>query len=233
MTCGFVHLDGPYVLGALPPAERLLFEQHLPGCPGCARSVRELAGLPGLLSRVAVAVVEDPPPEEPVPDTLLPGLLRAVRSTRRRRSLVSLGAAAATVAVAVAGVTLARSGEPDGTVTSGRPSSSASAPAGRAMVPVGGAPVRASLTLASVTWGTRLELACTYAPSGHHYDLPETAKYALVVRTRDGHTEQVGTWRAAEGRTMRVTAATSTARRDIASVEVRTMNGHPVLELAS
>jgi hypothetical protein len=46
-----------------------------------------------------------------------------------------------------------------------------------------------------------------------------------------GGTERVGTWRALDGRTMRVTAATATDRRDIRSVQVRTADGHPVLEL--
>jgi hypothetical protein len=53
------------------------------------------------------------------------------------------------------------------------------------------------------------------------------------VRTRDGRTEQVGTWSSLEGRTMRLTAATSATVRDIASVEVRTTDGRPVLELTA
>jgi hypothetical protein len=101
------------------------------------------------------------------------------------------------------------------------------------MVPLNGAPVRASLAFDSVTWGTRLDLTCTYAPHGDHYHLPRQVTYALVVHTRDGRTEQVGTWRSLEGRTMRLTAATSTARRDISSVEVRTADGRPVLELTA
>jgi hypothetical protein len=101
------------------------------------------------------------------------------------------------------------------------------------MVPVGGAPVRASVALASVTWGTRLDLTCTYAPTHEGYHLPRRVTYALVVRTRDGRTEQVGTWSSLQGRTMRLTAATSAAVRDIASVEVRTTDGRPVLELTA
>ena len=52
MSCEFAHDDGAYVLGALSPAERLAFERHLAAAPSApARS--ELAGLPGLLGRVA------------------------------------------------------------------------------------------------------------------------------------------------------------------------------------
>ena len=70
-----------------------------------------------------------------------------------------------------------------------------------------------------------------YAPTGYQGHLPRRVTYALFVRTRDGRTEQVGTWRSLEGRTMRLTAATSTPRANIASVEVRTTDGRPVLHL--
>jgi hypothetical protein len=121
----------------------------------------------------------------------------------------------------------------EGDRTPSAPVASAS-PAAQRMVPVGDVPVRASLAFASVTWGTRLDLTCTYAPSGERYQhLPPRVTYALVVRTRDGRTEQVGTWRSLEGRTMRLTAGTSTPRNQIASVQVRTTEGRPVLELTS
>src|SRR6185369_17388765 len=49
--------------------------------------------------------------------------------------------------------------------------------------------------------GPRLDLTCTYAPTGYQGHLPRRVTYALFVRTRDGRTEQVGTWRSLEGRT--------------------------------
>ena len=235
MSCELADRDGAYVLGSLSPAERQEFEQHLTGCKECARNVRELAGLPGLLARVDRAVLEDPHVVEPVPDTLLPALVRDVRRAGRRRTLVTAGLAAA-AAVVVVGVPLAVSGalEGDRTPSAGPPVTPASGtPVAQRMVPVGDVPVRASLAFASVTWGTRLDLTCTYAPSGEHYHhLPHRVTYALVVRTRDGRTEQVGTWRSLEGRTMRLTAGTSSPRDQIASVQVRTTEGRPVLELA-
>jgi hypothetical protein len=197
--------------------------------------VRELAGLPGLLARVDRAVLEDPHVVEPVPDTLLPALVRDVRRAVRRRTLVTAGLAAA-AAVVVVGVPLAVSGALEGDRSpSAAPSPgpvAAASPVAQRMVPVGHVPVRASLAFASVTWGTRLDLTCTYAPSGEQYQhLPHRVTYALVVRTRDGRTEQVGTWRSLEGRTMRLTAGTSSPRNQIASVQVRTTEGRPVLEL--
>jgi hypothetical protein len=234
MSCELADRDGAYVLGSLSPAERKEFEQHLAGCKECARNVRELAGLPGLLARVDRAVLEDPDVVEPVPDTLLPALVRDVRRAGRRRTLVTAGLAAA-AAVVVVGVPLAVSGALEGDHTpSAAPSGpvAAASPVAQRMVPVGDVPVRASLAFASVTWGTRLDLTCTYAPSEEHYHhLPHRVTYALVVRTRDGRTEQVGTWRSLEGRTMRLTAGTSSRRNQIASVQVRTAEGRPVLEL--
>ena len=235
MSCDLADRDASYVLGALSPAERKEFEQHLAVCDQCARNVRELAGLPGLLARVDRAVLEDPDVAVPVPDTLLPALVRDVRRAGRRRTLVTAGLAAA-AAVVVVGVPLAVSGVLEGDRTpSAAPSapvaSTPASPVAQPMVPLGGAPVRASLAFASVTWGTRLDLTCTYAPGGEHYHLPRRVTYALVVRTRDGRTEQVGTWRSLEGRTMRLTAGTSSPRNQIASVEVRTTEGRPVLEL--
>jgi hypothetical protein len=244
MTCDYTDRDGAYVLGALSTTERREFEEHLDDCADCTRAVRELAGLPGLLARVDPAVLERPPGEDPLPDTLLPSLLHTVRRTRRRRSFLTGSAAAAAVValVALAPFVVDRAHDPtdapsasstaDGTagVTT---TATTGATAGRAMAPLDGAPVSARISLASVAWGTRLDLVCTYAPRHEKYDPPKAVTYGLFVRSRDGHTEQVGTWRSLEDRTMRLTAATATARRDIVSVQVRTADGRPVLELAT
>ena len=107
MSCEYAEQDGAYVLGALPAGERLAFEQHLTTCDECSRAVRQLAGLPGLLSRVDTTVLDDAPADEPVPDALLTNLVREVRRTRRRRFLLVAGAAAAAV-VAVLALALPR-----------------------------------------------------------------------------------------------------------------------------
>ena len=79
-TDEFALFDAAYVLGALSPADRREFEEHLKGCAACASAVGELAGLPGLMSKVSeeqlTAEVEAPP------ETLLPSLARAVRRER-------------------------------------------------------------------------------------------------------------------------------------------------------
>ncbi len=233
MSCPFAHDDAAYVLGALSPVERLDFERHLGGCDDCTRAVRELAGLPGLLRRVEASVVEHPPVDEPVPDTLLPSLSREVRRARRRRTRAAAGLAAAVAAVIVS-VVVSQVGDGDAS-TPDVPGASSS-PSGvlaETMDPVGDVPVRGSVTLEQVTWGTRLGLTCTYDPDSVGYQLPPTVGYTLFVRTRDGRTEQVGSWRSVGGMTMQLSAATAASREDIASVEVRAPDGRVVLRLAA
>ena len=228
MSCDFAHLDGSYVLGALAPAERREYEEHLETCPACARAVQELAGLPGLLSRVDPAVLEEPYDEEQVPETLLPALVGEVRRSRRRRTMTAgvLAAAAAAVVVTLGAVAI------DATQGGGNPGATptASAPVGRAMQPVGYSGMQADVAFTAVPWGTRLDLTCSYA---QHHGVTAATTYTLVVHTRDGRTEQVATWHALPGRTMRLAAATSATAKDIASVEVRTAQGQPVLRLAT
>ena len=48
----FATWDAAYVLGALSPTERREFEAHLRECDRCSEAVSELAGMPGILSRV-------------------------------------------------------------------------------------------------------------------------------------------------------------------------------------
>lgn len=240
MTCTYTTWDGSYVLGALSPADREHYERHLADCPGCEEAVRDLAGLPGLLSRVDEHVVAAP--AETAPETLLPRLVREVRRERRRRARVATALAAAAVGVVVAGAAtfgvLTGSDAPDATPPpAGSPSVGAS-PAtpgsdARAMAPVGGAPVEGWLTLEPVPWGTRLTLVCTYAPTPRGYGHGQPTDYTLVVRSRDGAEREVATWNAVPGRAMQLTAATATGRADIASVEVRTGDGRPVLRLRS
>ena len=219
------HLDAAYVLGALEPEERELFEQHLASCGQCAQAVREVASLPRLLSTVDESVFTAEPESEPVPETLLPSLLREVRGRRRRQRRWALAAAAA-VAVAAAGTAVAWTSWPDDQPV-------AVAPAGTPMQQVGQDVLRASLAMEEVPWGTRLELTCTYdAPASGYRDAPAPA-YTLAIRTGTGDWEQVATWRAVPGRTVTVTGATAAGADDITSVEVRSATGRALLELDS
>ena len=228
--CAFAHDDAAYVLGALGPAERLDFERHLATCDRCARSVRALAGMPGLLDRVDASVLENPPADPPLPSTLMPALNRAVEARRRRRTAVLTGLAAAAATVAVLGVPLALRGD-DAPVSGPGTSAPSSHMETRAMAPLGDVPIEATLGLEQVTWGTRMLLTCSYDAGYAGLDLPDAMDYLLFVTTAEGRTEQVGSWRSVDGTTMRVPAATSVGRDDIATVEVRTPDGRVVLRL--
>lgn len=239
MTCRFAQDDGAYVLGALTPAERREFERHLTGCTDCTHAVAELAGLPGLLGAVDASVVEHPQVDDPVPATPLPGLLREVRRARRRRGWAAAGLGAAAAAAAAVAITVAvvRPGgddpgaRPTPSVTSSPTASSDPGPAPRPMRPVGDVPVRATVTVEQVTWGTRLGLVCTYDTRSVPYALPPEVDYTLYVRTRDGRAERVGSWRSVDGQPMRLTAGTAADVEELGSVEVRTADGRVVLSL--
>jgi hypothetical protein len=230
--CEFAHDDAAYVLGALSPAERLDYERHLQACDACSRSVRALAGMPGLLDLADAAVLEDPPADPPLPSTLLPSLHRAVDARQRRRTGVVAGlAAAAAAVVALAVPVVVDRGGDDPPVSGPATSSTSDDVETLEMVADGAAPIRATLGLEPVTWGTRMLLTCTYDTEWVDFELPDEVDYLLFVRAADGHTEQVGSWRSVDGTTMRVPAATSVARDDIAGVEVRTSDGRVVLRL--
>jgi hypothetical protein len=230
LGCIHAHDDAAYVLGALSPSERLDFERHLATCDECSRSVRSLAGMPGLLDRVDPSVLENPPADPPLPSTLLPALNHAVEARRRRRTTVIAGLAAAAAAVAVLGVPAVLDRGGDGP-PSADPGTSSPSPDVETlpMAPLGEVPIKATLGLEQVTWGTRMLLTCTYDASTVDFELPDELDYLLFVTTTHGRTEQVGSWRSVDGTTMRVPAATSVARDDIASVEVRTTDGRVVL----
>jgi hypothetical protein len=244
MSCEFAHDDGAYVLGALSPAERLAFKHHLADCAECTRSVAALAGLPGLLGRVDAAVLEEQDTLEEPPPTLLPALMEEVRRTRRRRTLLTAGLAAAAAAVlVVVPIGLWQlTGDSSPTTPPSAGASASSDPSDpsnvteepvpqQEMEPIGEVPVRATVSLEEVTWGTRVGLTCTYDPESVSYEPPPEADYLLFVRTRSGGTEQVGSWRSVGGKEMTIMAATARTPAELASVEVRTTDGRVVLRL--
>ena len=236
-ACAHAHEDAAYVLGALSPDDRGAFERHLPGCAACAQSVRELAGIPGLLARVPLDLVDPPREPPPVPATLLPALVRQVRRTERRRSWSVAALVGAAAAVAVIAVGVAALGNDDPPSAAPAPTPSTSSPTAEptsppeALRPVGDEPISGWVSLTPVGWGTRLDLTCSYAAESSDYPEPDWSTHRMLVRTDDGAVEQVATWRALPGKTMELTAATALASTDIVSIEVRTAADEVVLEL--
>lgn len=240
-------LDAAYVLCALEPEDREAFEEHLRTCRTCDDAVRRLEALPGLLAHVDEQVFLDGPAGPPVPETLLPGLLRRVRVRRRRdRRRVLAGAAAALVVAAGGALAWVQAVDRPGDLAAPQPSVGASpsagptpsggpgptvAPAGTRMRQVDQAAFSATLALEQVAWGTRLDLVCSYEVPAGGYAEGSVPSYTLAVQTRDGSWEEVAGWRAVPGRTISVTGATAASRDDIVSVEVRTPSGRTLLEL--
>jgi hypothetical protein len=234
MTCDFEHDAGSYVLGSLSPQERVAFERHLSVCDGCTRAVREFAGLPGLLARIPVEVVDPEQLPAPVPDTLLPGAVRRARRSQRRRTWVAGGLVAAAAAVAAVAVGISVAGSDDEPAPSASPVSPTTA-APLELRPVGSSSVSGWVSLTSVGWGTRVDLTCEYRnPAVGGYDHEDRVPtYTMDVRTTDGSTEQVASWKGLPGKKMHLAAATAAARDDIVEVVVRSADGTPVLELSN
>ena len=227
-TCQHEHEDGAYVLGALSPEDRVAFERHLAGCRDCAQSVRELAGLPGLLARVPVEILDPDQAPTPVPDTLLPALVRRVHRSRRRRAWVTGGLVAAAATIAIGAVGVATLGDDKGPPSSAHQGVTSTGTR-VLMTPVGSEPVSGWLSLTQVGWGTRLDLECSYAQESDAYHDSAAPTYTMVVTTSDGHSEQVASWKGLPGKTMRLSGATAADRDEITHVEIRTATGGTVL----
>ena len=226
IPCPYEMWDGSYLLGSLSPAERREFEAHLDGCEPCSRSVRDLAGLPGLLGRIGPDVFEETA-AEPVPETLLPRLSRAVRRSQQRRTWLTAGiAAAAAVAVTTGGVLALDHGT--GSTPEATPPTVSASPTptvqGR-VINTSSDPMVASVALTKVGWGTKVDLTCSYPRSAISYT---GGSYSLVVHTQDGRSERVATWNGLPGQTMHVSGATADWLQDITSVEVRHTDGPSV-----
>jgi hypothetical protein len=82
-----------------------------------------------------------------------------------------------------------------------------------------------------MAWGTRIDLTCSYRSQGNYPTAG--APYAMVVIDRHGDAQQVATWRALPDRPLTVMGASSQSRQDIASVEIRTMDGQTILRLST
>jgi anti-sigma-K factor RskA len=197
-----------YVLGALPASERPDFEAHLAECPDCRQAVADLAGIPGLLARVSPDDLADP---VPVPDTLVPGLLRAVRrSSRRRRFVVgALSAAAVVLAVVGTAIVVDQSGDDAG---SGAPMT--------AMTAVVQSPVTASAALVAHSWGTEVEMECRYADASNW-----SRPYDLVAVDDKGESYNLATWVVGPGKTASISGSLPVQPEHIARLGMRLTAG--------
>ncbi len=215
----YAHFDAAYLLGALEPAQRVAFETHLTTCPRCQRNVAEIAGVPPLLAGLAESALGEPPDSalEPVPDTLLTGLLRAAgRERTRRRWLTSgLGLVAAASLTAV--------------LVTALPPSGPAAPAPRAMTALVASQVDATVALRATEWGTEIELTCWYRSDAA---VPPGYQYELVAYDADGDAYDVGSWQLDPGRKVAFTGGVALAPPQISKVQIIRPDGAAILTLA-
>lgn len=216
----FAQWDAAYVVGALPPAERREFEEHLADCAECRRAVAELSPAVGLLSRLTpedaeridAEVAEAGGAEDDVSRPVEILSFARERALRRRRRRVVAFVAAAVLIIAAVAVPFAVS-------SFVRPAAESFA-----LQSVVEIPLEASVRLTSVDWGTRIELDCRY-PAAPDADPDVSWTYALAVVDAAGETSTVSTWRAGPGSAARLSAGTALAVDDISSVEIRSMSG--------
>ena len=241
----FAEWDAAYVLGALSPAERRDFEDHLDECERCRSAVSELSALPGLLGRIddarAFAMLEvgdaqldgdpiadsepvddSPAADRPAPTVDLVTRIRALEGTRRtRRTLVSIGAlAAAAVLASVLTVVVPQALAPRNHVDV---VALFEAPAGQT------APIDMEVDLSRVKWGTRMSVTCIYHADANGAATWGSAQYSLWVVGVDGSEEPVSSWRSAPGSQVKLEAGTGVSIEDIAHLDLRTADGSKVL----
>jgi len=89
-------------------------------------------------------------------------------------------------------------------------------------------PVHATAELHPVAWGTKIDLRCSYDELNYS---PGVA-YGLRVVGRDGTAHELGDWLLVPGRDTTFTAGTSLTRADIATVQITTTTGKPLLQLS-
>jgi hypothetical protein len=218
----FLEDDAAYVMGALSPEERQAFEEHLAGCSRCTQAVAELSEVTARLDKVPLERVLKPTAtREPPPDLLLPRLLDAVRTQRRRRSLwlVASGAVAASLVALAVWVGVGQAGSEQTPV------------ADLAMTPVGSTAVVATVELTPAEWGTRVSLDCRWTPTP---DVSTEKVFRLVAVPRGaGQPQVLAQWALDPGQDAQVAGSTDLAADEIASLELRAVADDAVLMRAT
>lgn len=202
--------DAAYVLGALSADERRDYERHVEGCERCRGAIGELAPLPGMLARIdaaeAVAILDEGGTPLPLP----------VADRRRRRRIPWVAVAAA--ALVLAALLVPSLGNHHGSTPSATVTLSQTVPS----------PLTATVALTKASWGTRIDMTCTYAAIYRGAD----AAYELYVVDRSGHAAKVSSWRAGPGEVVHTSGSSDLALADISALQVRDAQGEVLLSAA-
>jgi hypothetical protein len=223
MTCPHSYSDGAYVLGALSPAERSVYQAHLAECDACAAAVAALAPIPGLLGRVDPAALRSAEEERQQEPGRLTRLLAAASAYRHRYRRIRrwrlAGASLAAAAVVAVGMTI--------WVVPGDPEGEQWPPAtAMAMTPVvSSLAVTAQVAVAEAPGGTEVWMSCQY--QGWHEE--PARPYWLVAYGEDGTSEQVGSWLVGPGDEITLTGRTRYSYDELERLELQGSNGTTLL----
>ena len=246
----FAQWDAAYVLGALSPADRREYEEHLASCPACQAAVSELAGIPGLLGQVSPAdaamlsmavdnkaghdetatptateaeLMEATATETELIETGPPSSLlpKMIKMARtRRRKMLAAVAGIAAAAVLVIGGVAVGTG-----LIPLRPDS----PQRVAFSQVVPSSITAVADVIPGSDGTQINVECVYAevndprPGGGHNE------YSIFVVDRSGHIEEIKEWPATPNKLMRPSGMTPLRLSQIADLEIRQSDTNEVL----
>ncbi|WP_227999939.1 anti-sigma factor [Mycolicibacterium sp. P1-5] len=220
--------DAAYVLGSLSTAERRAFEAHIEGCASCADAVSDLGGMRALLSQIDRGYVDtlDEADKQAGLPPVRNELLTKV-NTRRRRSRAATWTLSAAAAVAI-GLFVAVQSNPMAVTPAPQPGQASAL----TMTPMKPVPLTATVTLTRRSWGTRIEMQCTYeaGPMDADYRGEEADdKLAMVAVGRDGSRTQLATWTARIGMPAQLGGSTSMPVDQIASVQIVSAGAGAVL----
>ena len=224
MRCEDGHDDAAYVLGALSPGERAVYERHLATCSFCREAVADLAKVPDMLDRLdaeefarlldpSLTTPSAPAPRRPrMPD-------RSPRARARSLSirLVSTAAAAALVLLVGGGVVAWSMDQQPPVAAAPGPSI--------AMLPVDDvSPITATLRLTSTAGGTKVEMMCAYSQAA-----AKAYTFRLIAYGPDEQKEQLGSWLAQPGTEFRMPGATHFGAGSLSRLEVVRYDGKAML----
>jgi hypothetical protein len=228
----FAQWDAAYVLGALSPAERREFEEHLATCPSCQAAVSDLAALPGLLAQLSpddaamlsmadetvagsaetpvLSAVQTDVIEQGPPESLLPKMIKKAR-TRRRRMVAAVAGIAAAVLLVIGGLAAAAGLLPL------RPDS----PERVAFSQVVPSAMIAVADVIPGQNGTEIKVECQYGEVGEPTPGAGRETYSIFVVDRSGNASMIKEWPASPNKLMRPSGTTPLRVSQIADLEIR------------
>ncbi|MGX7679692.1 zf-HC2 domain-containing protein [Jatrophihabitans sp. DSM 45814] len=217
--------DALYVLGSLDTDDRIVYETHLADCPRCQAQVAELSSVPQMLRKADVTAWRP----EPLPDTLLPRLMRQVREQRRGRrwrtaAIAAVAACVITLLSVVAVTAIRHSSEPT--------------PYTFAALSTEGAQVQATVKVTKADHGTNLLVRCWDYLGSNPYPTSspgsapgmQSEGYRLIVINKAGVQQDRGGWM--PGGDIELSTSTSWPEEAISAIQIVDAQGTPLLQVA-